>query len=155
RRLLLPQREPEDAQRAERLPAGADRRTDARVRRRGGAAGCLRADDPRPDAGRRQALLHQQPADRARAGRARRRPAARGGDGMKDDRARWAGRAGVAVMVVAMVAALGAQQLPPAQTPLQRLQGAIETITRSINATWGIYIKSIETGEEIAVDADR
>jgi beta-lactamase class A len=24
-----------------------------------------------------------------------------------------------------------------------------------VNATWGIYVKSIETGEEIALDADR
>jgi beta-lactamase class A/uncharacterized membrane protein len=46
----------------------------------------------------------------------------------------------------------------PAQTPLsprQRLDSAIERVTRSVNATWGIYAKSIETGEEIAIDADR
>ena len=48
----------------------------------------------------------------------------------------------------------GAQQQPP-QTPLQRLQSSLETITRSVNATWGIYVKSLETGEEIALDADR
>jgi beta-lactamase class A len=42
-----------------------------------------------------------------------------------------------------------------AQTPLQRLQGSIERTTRSINATWGIFVKSLETGEEIAIDADR
>jgi beta-lactamase class A len=42
-----------------------------------------------------------------------------------------------------------------APTALQRLQAAIERTTRSINATWGIYVKSIETGEEIAIDADR
>jgi beta-lactamase class A len=41
------------------------------------------------------------------------------------------------------------------QAPLQRLQSAIETITRSINATWGIYAKAIETGEEVAIGADR
>ena len=28
-------------------------------------------------------------------------------------------------------------------------------MTKSVNATWGIYIKCIETGEEIAIDADR
>ena len=27
--------------------------------------------------------------------------------------------------------------------------------TRSVNATWGIYIKSLETAEEIALHADR
>ena len=46
-------------------------------------------------------------------------------------------------------------QRGPAQTPLQRLQASIERTTRSVNATWGIWIKSLETGEEIAVDADR
>jgi len=45
-------------------------------------------------------------------------------------------------------------QQPP-QTPLQRLQASIERTTRSINATWGIYVKSLETSEEIAIDADR
>jgi beta-lactamase class A len=42
-----------------------------------------------------------------------------------------------------------------AQTPLQRLQASIERTTRSINATWGIFVKSLETGEEIAIDAER
>ena len=45
-------------------------------------------------------------------------------------------------------------QQPP-QTALQRLQASIERTTRSINATWGIYVKSLETSEEIAIDADR
>src|SRR5207245_2357821 len=40
-------------------------------------------------------------------------------------------------------------------TPLQRLQGSIERTTRSVNAAWGIYVKSLDTGEEIAIDADR
>jgi len=43
----------------------------------------------------------------------------------------------------------------PQPSPLQRLQSSVETITRSVNATWGIYAKSIETGEEIAINADR
>jgi beta-lactamase class A len=46
-------------------------------------------------------------------------------------------------------------QRGPAQTPLQRLQASIERTTRSVNATWGIWIKSLDTGEEIALDADR
>jgi len=43
------------------------------------------------------------------------------------------------------------------QTPApgQRLQTAIETITRSVNAAWGVFIKSVETGEEVAINADR
>jgi beta-lactamase class A len=48
-----------------------------------------------------------------------------------------------------------AQTAPAAAPPLQRLQATIETLTRSINAAWGIYVKSLETGEEVAVNADR
>jgi beta-lactamase class A len=58
-----------------------------------------------------------------------------------------------AVDVIAM--RLSALQAVQEQTPLQRLQASVERTTRSINATWGIYVKSIETGEEIAVGADR
>ena len=36
-----------------------------------------------------------------------------------------------------------------------RLKANIERITRSVNAQWGVYIKCIETGEEIMIDADR
>jgi beta-lactamase class A len=45
-----------------------------------------------------------------------------------------------------------AQEAP--QAPLARLQSNIERITRSVNAKWGIYIKCLETGEEIAINAD-
>lgn len=45
-----------------------------------------------------------------------------------------------------------AQQRPA--TALARLHANIERITRSVNAKWGIYIKCIETGEEIAINAD-
>jgi len=47
-----------------------------------------------------------------------------------------------------------ASQQPQQVTPLARLQSNIERITRSVNAKWGIYIKCVETGEEIAIDAD-
>jgi beta-lactamase class A len=60
--------------------------------------------------------------------------------------------------VLGVVGVLGAAGVPiQAQqaTPLQRLEASILRTTRSINATWGIYVKSLETGEEIAVDADR
>jgi hypothetical protein len=49
--------------------------------------------------------------------------------------------AGMAVLLVAGLQAPGG----PAQTPLQRLQASIERTTRSVNATWGIWIKSLET----------
>jgi beta-lactamase class A len=52
------------------------------------------------------------------------------------------------------VAAVALAQ-PPQQTPLARLQSNIERVTKSVNATWGIYLHCLETGEEIAIDADR
>src|SRR5262244_825215 len=45
-------------------------------------------------------------------------------------------------------------QPPQQMTPLDRLQSNIERITHSVNAKWGIYIKCLETGEEIAINAD-
>src|SRR5256886_8062508 len=56
--------------------------------------------------------------------------------------------------VVSTTAAIAGQQAA-APTPLQRLQASIERTTKSINATWGIYVKSLDTREEIAIDADR
>jgi beta-lactamase class A len=58
------------------------------------------------------------------------------------------------LMVVSIVVAstmLNAQQL----TPLERVKASIERTTRSVNATWGVYVKSLETSEEIAIDAER
>ena len=63
------------------------------------------------------------------------------------ERAGWAGAIALALIVVPV----HAQQ----QTPLQRLEASILRTTRSINATWGIYVKSLESGDEIAIDADR
>ena len=57
------------------------------------------------------------------------------------------------VLGVLMVLGVLAQAQQP--TPLQRLEASILRTTRSVNATWGIYVKSLETGEEIAIDADR
>ena len=45
-------------------------------------------------------------------------------------------------------------QQQPQPSPLNRLQSNIDRITRSVNAKWGIYIKCVETGEEIAINAD-
>ena len=70
---------------------------------------------------------------------------------------RWA----IVCVAAAVFVAHGLQAVPlSAQatvqpTPLQRLEASILRTTRSINATWGIYVKSLETGEEIAIDADR
>jgi len=58
----------------------------------------------------------------------------------------------VAAGVIAASTMVNAQQQ---LTPLQRVKASIERTTRSVNATWGIYVKSLETSEEIAIDADR
>jgi beta-lactamase class A len=52
-------------------------------------------------------------------------------------------------------AAASAQQPQQPPTGLARLESNIQRITRSVNATWGIYIKCLETGDEIAINADR
>jgi beta-lactamase class A len=41
-----------------------------------------------------------------------------------------------------------------AVAPLEALRGNMERITRSVNAKWGIYVKCLETNEEIAINAD-
>src|SRR5262249_35471483 len=51
--------------------------------------------------------------------------------------------------LILVLAAAAAAQAP------SRLEANIRRITRSLNATWGIYIKCLETGEEVAIDADR
>jgi len=62
----------------------------------------------------------------------------------------------VALAVLCVSPAAVRTQAPAAPpTALQRLQESIERITKSINATWGIYVKSLDSGEEIALDADR
>ncbi len=53
------------------------------------------------------------------------------------------------------LATLAAAQPAAQPAPLKRLESNIQQITRSVNADWGIYIKCLETGEEIALDADR
>jgi beta-lactamase class A len=56
---------------------------------------------------------------------------------------------------LAAIAAAVLLQAPAQPAPLQRLEAAIQRTTRSVNAAWGIYVKSLESGEEIAIDADR
>jgi beta-lactamase class A len=43
----------------------------------------------------------------------------------------------------------------PTPAPLDKLKASIERITLGVNATFGIYVKCLETGEEIAINADR
>ena len=57
---------------------------------------------------------------------------------------------------LAAVASVAAVSLAHAQqTPLQRLQASVERTTKSVNATWGIFVKSLETNEEIAIGSDQ
>ncbi|HMD34219.1 MAG TPA: serine hydrolase [Vicinamibacterales bacterium] len=58
-------------------------------------------------------------------------------------------------MIRSFVVLCVALQIAAPQSALQRLQASIERTTRSVNATWGIYVKSLETGDEIAVNPDR
>ncbi len=72
--------------------------------------------------------------------------------------AHWLNRAAALAAVVTLPflqVAPRAQQPQPQQTPQQRLQASVERTTKSVNAAWGIYVKSLESGEEIAIDADR
>lgn len=50
---------------------------------------------------------------------------------------------------------LAALQVATPAPPIERLRAAVDRITRSIRADWGIYVKCLETGEEVALDADR
>jgi beta-lactamase class A len=59
----------------------------------------------------------------------------------------------VALALTASAAFSQSAQPPP--TSLDRLKASIERTTTSVNATWGIYVKSLDTGEEIAINADR
>lgn len=57
--------------------------------------------------------------------------------------------------LIALAAGSAAAQEPkPAPVPLDRLRTNIERITRGVNARWGIYMKCLETGDEIAFGAD-
>ena len=68
---------------------------------------------------------------------------------------RMTSRLSIVLITVLLVAPAGfAFQQPQQLSPLDRLRANIERITRSVNARWGIYIKCIETGEEIAINAD-
>jgi beta-lactamase class A len=87
-------------------------------------------------------------------GKARRREGRRAGiEGLKGRKVETQGwKVAVIASAIASAATLVAQA---PQTPIQRLQASIERTTRSVNATWGVFVKSLETSEEIAIDADR
>jgi len=62
----------------------------------------------------------------------------------------------VSVLLTGPIPELMAQAAPPrAEAPLNRIRTDIEQITKSVDSNWGIYIKCIDTGEEIAINADQ
>ncbi|HXH06111.1 MAG TPA: serine hydrolase [Vicinamibacterales bacterium] len=63
--------------------------------------------------------------------------------------------AGIAVCLLAGIAARPAAQAPAPPSPRERLLAELGRLTRSVNAEWGLYAKLLESGEEIALDADR
>ena len=58
----------------------------------------------------------------------------------------------IAISVSAAPVLLRAQR--KTATPLALLRENIERITKSVNAKWGIYLKCLETGEELSINAD-
>jgi beta-lactamase class A len=62
----------------------------------------------------------------------------------------------LASIVVVVLSSLAAGQAQPAAAPkpLDLLREKLETISHGVSADWGIYIKSLDTGEELAINAD-
>ena len=59
------------------------------------------------------------------------------------------------IVFVLFLAALPAiAQTAPAPKPLDLLKTKLETIAHGVSADWGVYIQSLDTGEEIAINAD-
>ncbi len=59
-----------------------------------------------------------------------------------------------AVFVLLFVLPAFAQNAP-APKPIDLLKQKLEQISSGVSADWGIYIKSLDTGEEIAINADK
>jgi beta-lactamase class A len=56
---------------------------------------------------------------------------------------------------VLLLALPAAAQNAPAPKPIDLLKQKLEQISAGVSADWGIYIKSLDTGEEIAINADK
>jgi beta-lactamase class A len=52
-------------------------------------------------------------------------------------------------------ASLHAQNVPQAPPPIERLRSNIEQIAKSVDTNWGIYIKCLDTNEEVSLNADK
>jgi beta-lactamase class A len=60
----------------------------------------------------------------------------------------------VVALCILILPVYASSQGAPAQ-PLGQLQHSLERISRSVSADWGIYVKSLDTGEEITINADQ
>lgn len=62
----------------------------------------------------------------------------------------------IAKIAIALVPTLAAYAIAqtPSPKPIDLLKAKLTTISQGVSADWGIYIKSIDTGEEIAIHAD-
>ncbi len=58
----------------------------------------------------------------------------------------------LSLLLVLLSAAAGQQTA--ARPPIERLRRNLERVTQSVSADWGIYVKSLATGEEVAINAD-
>src|SRR5260221_10651981 len=59
------------------------------------------------------------------------------------------------VLVLLMFVLSASAQTPAAPKPIDLLKQKLEQISAGVSADWGIYIKSLDTGEEIAINADK
>ena len=57
-------------------------------------------------------------------------------------------------LLLVSVSVLSAAAQTPAPKPIDLLKAKLETISHGVSADWGIYIKSLDTGEEISINAD-
>ena len=54
-----------------------------------------------------------------------------------------------------LLAALSLPAFSQTAKPIDLLKTSLERTAHSVSADWGIYIKSLDTGEEIAINADQ
>src|SRR5450755_321249 len=60
-----------------------------------------------------------------------------------------------AALALLMFVLPASAQTASAPKPIDLLRQKLEQISAGVSADWGIYIKSLDTGEEIAINADK
>ncbi len=61
----------------------------------------------------------------------------------------------IKTLLVLLIAFPSFAQTAPAPKPIDLLKQKLEQTSAGVSADWGIYIKSLDTGEEIAINADK